>query len=195
MFVSFDKGTAGKKFEIQIDHARKPFSKYPQQLHNFIIKPDRESKGLLVSTIKRVRYLLKELARFHIIGVTEKELGRTMLDRMETVATLRHYLDEVEVSSPIQVFGALDPLSSSIYFLAAAEIFDGPTWLRYAYYNGQCVYPHNYGTLEIGIEVDDDFMRAKIASDNYYFLKKLQLVTILLPLAKGGWEGFQGAIF
>jgi hypothetical protein len=59
--------------------------------------------------------------------------------------------------------------------LAGAEIFDGVTWLRYAYQDDLCVYPHNYGTLKVGIEVDDDFTKSKITSDNYYFMKKLQL--------------------
>jgi hypothetical protein len=34
-------------------------------------------------------------------------------------------LDEAGVKSPIHVFGALDPLTVCLYFVAGAEVFDG----------------------------------------------------------------------
>jgi len=98
-----------------------------------------------------------------------------MLDRMETIARLRRGLDAAGVSAPIQVFGALDPLSSALYCLAGAEIFDGLTWLRFAYKDGQCVYSHNYGVVRVGLDLDDDFVRATVFSDNYSRLRDLQL--------------------
>jgi hypothetical protein len=174
-FVSFDKESAGKTIPRQIAQAAELLSRYPQQLHTFLLKPTRKCRGLLQNTVNIAQPHLKEFAAFNIIGVTEKELGRSMLGRMETIAKLRRGLDAVGVAAPIQVFGALDPLSSTLYCLAGAEIFDGLTWLRYSYRDGQCVYSHNYGVLHIGIDQEDDFVRSKVFSDNYSFLRDMQL--------------------
>jgi len=174
-FVSFDKNSAGKSVARQIEGADALLSRYPDQIHTFLLKPTRRCHGLLQNTVNAAQPQLKEFAAFQIIGVAEKELGRCMLDRMETIAKLRRGLDAAGVSAPIQVFGALDPLSSSLYCLAGAEIFDGLTWLRFSYKDGQCVYSHNYGVLHVGIDQHDDFVRSKVFSDNYSFLRDLQL--------------------
>jgi len=175
-FVSFDKGSAGKSLARQIAEAHALLSRYPRHLHIILLKPTRTCRGLLTNTVNAVQpQHLEPLAGFQVIGVAEKELGRRILDRMETIARLRRGLDAAGVSAPIQVFGALDPLSSSLYCLAGAEIFDGLTWLRFSYEAGQCVYSHNYGVLRVGIDQEDDFVRAKVFSDNYSFLGDLQL--------------------
>ena len=174
-FVSFDKESSGRGIVRQIAEARELFSRYPNQLHTFLLKPTKACRGLLQNTMDIVHPHVKKMADFQIIGVAEKELGRRMLDRMETVARLRKALNDVGIAAPIQVFGALDPLSSTLYCLAGAEIFDGLTWLRFSYGEGQCVYSHNYGVLHIGLDQDDDFVRAKGFSDNYSYLRDLQL--------------------
>ena len=76
------------------------------------------------------------LRAFDIIGVTERELGDSILDRLLALSRLRRQLDEVQVMSPIHVFGGLDPLHTPLYFAAGAELFDGLGWLRYAYREG-----------------------------------------------------------
>lgn len=76
---------------------------------------------------------------FDIVGVTEKELGDTLLDRLEVVAKLRSQLDDFGVSAPIHVFGGLDPLFTPLYFAAGGEVFDGLGWLRYFYQDGVAV--------------------------------------------------------
>jgi hypothetical protein len=94
---------------------------------------------------------------------------------MLTLAKLRMALDQLGIGAPIQVFGALDPISSPLYFLAGAEIFDGLTWLRFAYCGGFCVYQGNYTAIHVGIAPDDDFAVSKMFSDNYATLRDLQL--------------------
>jgi len=175
IFVNYDKNSVGQTLDKQLTGATKLFSRYPNQMHTFLLKPTGRCKGLLRNTVKLLEPVVKDLGGFSIIGITEKELGHTMLDRMETVAVLRGILDKAGVKSPIQVFGALDPLSSCLYFLAGAEVFDGLTWLRFAYVGGQCVYPHNYGVLSAGVDGHDDFIQSKMFSDNYSELRKLQL--------------------
>jgi hypothetical protein len=116
----------------------------------------------------------EEMGSFDIIGVTEKELGRSMLERMVQIANLRIALDGAGVKAPIHIFGALDPLSVCLYYISGAEIFDGLTWIRYAFESGRCVYTHNLGVLKYGLHVRDDLVKSRAMADNYYALQDLQ---------------------
>ncbi len=60
---------------------------------------------------------------FTFIGVTEKELGGSTLDRMVNLAKIRQALDTHEILSPIHVFGSLDPLTSILYFSGGSRSF------------------------------------------------------------------------
>ena len=76
------------------------------------------------------------LRNFDIVGVTEREIGDSIFDRLVKIARLRKSFDLVKVTAPIHVFGGLDPLLTPLYFAAGAEIFDGLGWLRYTYTEG-----------------------------------------------------------
>ena len=76
------------------------------------------------------------LRAFDVIGVTEKEIGNSLLDRLVNITQLRRQLDEAGVESPIHVLGGLDPLYTPLYFAAGGELFDGLGWLRYTYRDG-----------------------------------------------------------
>ena len=76
------------------------------------------------------------LRPFDIVGITERELGESIVDRLVNVAKLRELLNAGGVSPPIHIFGGLDPLFTPLYFAAGAEIFDSLGWLRYAYREG-----------------------------------------------------------
>ena|SRR5437773_267783 len=175
VFVSFDKASAGKSLRVQLRDARRLLEDYPTQLHDFLIKPRRGSGHRISGMLNDIRANASEFARFNVVGVTEKDLGSSALERISTIAQLRTVLDEAGITAPVQVFGALDPVASPLYFLAGAEIFDGLTWLRFAYVEHQCVYHQNYGILRVGIDPHDDFVRTKMLSDNYASLRNLQL--------------------
>ena len=81
-----------------------------------------------------------DLRLFGIVGVTEKELGDSIIGRLEELARLRTALDDAEVDAPVHVFGGLDPLYTPLYVAAGAEIFDGLGWLRYSYRKGFAYY-------------------------------------------------------
>jgi hypothetical protein len=74
------------------------------------------------------------------------------------------------------VFGSLDPVTSILYFLAGAEIFDGLTWLKYSYYNSSAIYTSNYGVLnpELGINTIDSRIKSFTISKNTYYLDKMK---------------------
>lgn len=174
--ISYDHHGARHPFLDQVRDARKHFKACPKQLHLFLLKPETTDQTLLTQALRSAIAHVDELGSFDLIGLTEKELGRSALDRMANIARLRQALDAASIPNPIHIFGALDPLSVCLYYIAGAEVFDGLTWLRYAYDNGRCVYQHNYGTLHYGVNVrNDDQMKAQLMSRNYYYLQDLAL--------------------
>lgn len=129
--VSWDhSGSYGEQIERAQDFfgARKRFAS------TILLKPAGESR---FHDLKRLSGKdVANLRAFDIVGITEKELADTFLDRLAAVARLRKLLDEEDVQAPIHVFGGLDPLSTPLYFAAGSEVFDGLSWLRYAYREG-----------------------------------------------------------
>lgn len=131
--VNWDAEHASKgqpSYDEQIARAQEFFEKHSRFRSDFLLKPERMSKwhhfNQLVPHVARLK-------AFDIIGVTEKELGDTITDRLVSLAYLRRAMDDARVRQPIHVFGGLDPLYTPLYFAAGAEIFDGLSWLRYAY--------------------------------------------------------------
>lgn len=171
VIISFDN--RAMPLPKQMGLARKLFAQYSDQMSDFIIKPDNKKSGKYIDMDSVIPHV-KEFVHFDIIGVTEKELGNSMLNRMLNIAKLRKALDNVNIKNPIHVFGSLDPISSCLYFFAGAEIFDGLTWLRYSYYEGKAVYYQNHGMLEYGVFQDDDFMKARTFRENIYYMIRLQ---------------------
>ena len=88
------------------------------------------------------------LRAFDVIGITEREIGETVLDRLMNIAGLRRHLDEAGVESPIHIFGGLDPLYTPLYFAAGGELFDGLGWLRYAYREGVAMHRDSAAILD-----------------------------------------------
>lgn len=172
--VSYDHHEERVSFAEQIRLAQQRFRGCRTHLHLFLLKPESASQMTLKEALKAAIAGAEELGSFDIIGVTEKELGSSMLDRMVQIATLRRAMDEAEVAAPLHIFGALDPLSVCLYYLAGAEIFDGLTWVRYGYHDGRCIYTHNLGVLRYGLHVNFDAVKARALADNYYCLQDLQ---------------------
>lgn len=163
IFVSYDNENERITISEQIKKANSLFSKYSGQLNTLLLKPENNDPYLNISSI--IPHL-KSLRGFNIIGVTEKELGSSLLDRMCSISELRLALDDSNINAPIHVFGSLDPISTCLYFLAGAEIFDGLTWLRYGYKSGNAMYTSNFAAKHIGIYRSDDFIKARTMQNN-----------------------------
>ena len=88
------------------------------------------------------------LRAFDVVGVTEREVGGTVLDRLVNTARLRQSLDDAGVDAPIHILGGLDPLYTPLYFAAGAELFDGLGWLRYAYREGVAMHRDTAAILD-----------------------------------------------
>ena len=174
VFVSYDHPDERKPFADQVADARRLFRKHHQHLTLLLLKPETKAQTTLDKTIKSAVADASELGNFDIVGVTEKELGRKMIDRMSTIAKLRMAMDEAGVEIPLHIFGALDPLSVCLYYISGGEIFDGLSWLRYGYMDGLCIYTHNLGVVDYGLHMRDDLVRSRALTENYYALQSLQ---------------------
>lgn len=170
--VSFDFPPDDRgDFAQQRARAQELFARYPHLKSDFLIKPEPGSRF-----INELRLIPEatNLRAFDVIGVTEKELGASLLDRLVTLAKLRRTLDDSNVEAPIHVFGALDPLLSPLYFMVGGEIFDGLSWIRYAYIDGIAV--HQDAMTVMRATVDDDSQRrdARRYLSNLVELQKLK---------------------
>ncbi len=174
VFVSYDHSTHRRSVTEQLRDARQAALANPGHLHSFLLKPEAQQHRNLESALQALNARLGELCGFQLLGVTEKELGNSSLERMVRIATLRQALDDAHLPIPIHVFGALDPLSVCLYFVAGAEVFDGLTWSRYAYNSGQCLYIHNNAAVTYGLEINDDEARVRTIRDNLRYLDQLE---------------------
>jgi hypothetical protein len=194
VLVTYDSPHSKTTIKNQIDRGKKHFLKWPRAARNILFKTESVKEPIL--NIKSIIDHKHELANFDVIGVTEKELGKSTLDRMVNIASIRLALQSIGLETPIHVFGSLDSISSPLYFLAGADIFDGLTWLRYAYSDGNTIYKHNYGATHLGISFDDYRVNGKIWSDNYFYLFKVR-EDMQKFLLKGDFGEFRynGALF
>lgn len=176
VIVSYDHHTIREPISDQISKAKELFNKYPEFLSDFLIKPTTKDSSYI--KVEEIIQNVASLNHIDIIGVTEVELGSSIQKRMQNISKIRNAMEGAGITAPIHVFGSLDPVTSILYFLAGAEIFDGLTWLRYAYFNGMAVYPANFGVLhkDNGIHLKDRKVQLQQISKNINNLEKLKYV-------------------
>lgn len=169
--VSFDHPNQPLPLAQQIERAEQLFPDRRDLIKEFLIKPepteDYVDSARIVAQIDR-------LARFPIIGLTDKELGSTMMERLLCVGRLRRALNALGVGTPVHIFGSLDPLTAPLYFLAGADVFDGLAWLRYGFSGGRAIYPQNFEAIELNLNQRSDGSRLVMAERNYFALVKLE---------------------
>ena len=174
VFVSYDHSNERHPVPEQLRRAKDFLHRHPDHLHSFLVKPQSPQERTLEPALQALSEHVGDLVGFQLLGVTEKELGSSVFERMVRIARLRQVLDAAGLSIPIHVFGALDPLSVALYFVAGAEVFDGLTWVRYAYNGGQCVYIQNNAALNYGVEIQGDELRVRTIADNLRYLEQLE---------------------
>jgi len=174
VFVTYDDANDPKGLDEQIERARRMVARYRQQLVAFLVKP--ETKDQRFVQIKDLIKRIGDLAGIPILGITEKELGTSFIERMERIAKLRLALDAEGMNAvPIHIFGSLDPMSVCLYFISGAEIFDGLTWIRYGYYDGMASYLHNVAVRQRLIHRSDGFAKADALRRNLDALAQLTI--------------------
>ena len=172
VFVSFDSTDEPLSIADQLARAIPLTEEFRHQMHAFLAKPDPSQPLIDVAALLgRAR----EISRFSVLGVTEKEIGDSFIARMRTIAELRMGLDQRGLDAlPIHVFGSLDPSTVCLYFAAGAELFDGLTWLRYAYSLDVAMYRHNAALLHDMLTQRDSRVRAWAMANNMGQLEALR---------------------
>jgi hypothetical protein len=187
VFVSFDHPKFRTDTKEQIERARRLILPFGEHARSFLLKP--ESEDAIRLHLDRIIPHLTRLKDFAIVGVTEKEIGNSILSRMMNVARLRKALDRHYPDMPIHVFGSLDTISTYLFFLAGADIFDGLTWLRYAFSDGDTIYRHSFGALRLPITVNSDVVEGRCWSNNYQYMQQMRL-NMAKHLNDGNFEHF-----
>jgi hypothetical protein len=131
MAVTFDFNRPRATIDAQVARARQLMNAYPGLRWDLLVKPGREGDSYVdPSDVLRA---LDDVEGFAAIGLVEDEVGGSLLDRGRILAKLRTALSERGHSTPIHLFGCLDPLLIPYYVAAGADIFDGLEWLRYSF--------------------------------------------------------------
>jgi hypothetical protein len=172
VFISFDSPKERLSIDEQIKRAKSMAPDRSGFLREILLKPETTSQIRL--HMKDIVAKVHALAEFDVIGVTEKEVGNSLTDRMKNIGMLRNALTKAGLDTPIHVFGSLDTITTPLYFLAGADIFDGLTWLRYAYHEGNTIYKQNFGALKFGASVNSDLVNAHCWNSNYYYMKSME---------------------
>lgn len=174
VFVSYDHPDERISAVDQIERAEQTLPTGENQFREILFKP--ETKEAEDTDVEAIVSNIHRLANFDVVGITEKEIGGSLHARMISIARIRRALDDAGLGNkPIHVFGSLDTISTPLYFVAGADIFDGLTWLRFAYQDGLTVYRQNYAALNLGTQIKFDLVDARCFFSNYQHMKEMQL--------------------
>lgn len=169
VLVSFDNPQ--QDLQSQINQASGLFAKYPACASDFLLKPHQTpfiEPNLIASKSD-------ELSHFDILGITEKELGETIQDRVLNLINLRASFDQKGLDIPIHIFGCLDPSSVWLYYLCGADIFDGLTWLRFVFQDNLPVYRNSWAVKNKFITYNEKNLQALAWQNNLATLKDQQI--------------------
>lgn len=188
VMISYDHPNDRYDVREQVKRARGSFAKLTNVGREILLKP--ETKAQQFVQIEEITKHIHGLADFDVIGLTEKELGGSVLRRMTNIAKLRLALTAAGLETPIHVFGSLDTVTTPMYFLAGADIFDGLTWLRFAFHEGMTVYRYAHAALELGVETNRHMVDGRCWYNNYYYLRDLQ-AEMRRFLSDGDFDSFE----
>lgn len=178
VIVSYDNPRRRRPVNEQIKFAKsifKEFSKIDKIFFKeIILKPETSNENEQYISIDAVIQNIEKLKTFNIIGFTEKELGTTLIGVMINICKIRKALNRNKMRQLIHIFGSLDPISTPLYFMCGADIFDGLTWLRYSFYQGLTIYQQNYWFEECPLDSEVFALRMRSAIDNLSYLSELR---------------------
>jgi hypothetical protein len=113
----------------QADSAAEFFKKYPQYATDFLCRPLTTSSPYMdVASITKNVDLFRG---FEVFGVTEQELGPSLIEKCKRLLELRQCLNSQGLEIPIHVFGCFEPMTIVLMSILGGDIFDGLTWARY----------------------------------------------------------------
>lgn len=137
LIVNFDYA-APRSLGDQIQEAQALFARSAAFAGDFLCKPTVEGAAFIDPD--EVLAHADQLAGFDVVGFTEKELGRSLLDRCRNLVRIRRRFHQSGHDTPIHIFGSLDPGTVLAYSLCGADLFDGLAWLRFSFRAGMPTY-------------------------------------------------------
>jgi hypothetical protein len=149
VLISYDHPGVRHTIKEQIEKAEDLFKRRRKFLKEILLKSEKNKQFI---NIEHILENVESLDQFDIIGITEKELGASALDRMLNIAKIRIKMDDAGIKRPIHIFGSLDPVTTPLYYFSGADIFDGLSWLRFMFSNGDTVYIDSFGPKKYGIQ-------------------------------------------
>ncbi|MDJ0619766.1 MAG: hypothetical protein QNJ63_23995 [Calothrix sp. MO_192.B10] len=155
----------------QVELAKYFFQTYPDYASNFLYKPETPESPII--NIDSLLEHVHHLTSFSVLGITEKELGNSILERCRNILKIRSTLNEQDIQIPIHILGCLDPFLIISYFLCGADIFDGLAWLRYAFVEGLTLYPSTAALMQADWHYTDK------ERDEIYSIKNLESLSSL----------------
>ena len=155
----------------QVKSARSFSETRPNFVSDFLCKPVTSESDYL--NLKEVEKSAGSLSEFDIIGVTEKELGSSPVERCTNLLGLRKSLESVGLNTPIHIFGCLEPIGIVLLAMCGGDIFDGLTWARYAFHGDILVYPGSAQLLGQQWSEDDSVVQRSLAVRNLNSLTEL----------------------
>lgn len=178
VIISYDHPRKRIPIDKQIELAELTFKNLSKTKSEFlkelVIKPETNKPNEQYISVEEIIKNTKKMKSFDILGLIEKELGTTLLDSMVKLCKIRENLNKNKIQKLIHILGSLDPISTPLYFMCGADIFDGVTWLRYSFYEGLTIYQQNYWFRN---HLDSKSFASRLWSfiDNFRYLQKLKL--------------------
>ena len=172
VLISYDHPSERYPIIKQIELAKDLFKRRKRFLKEILLKT--ESKESIRIKVEKVIENLDQLKSFDIIGFTDKELGNTVFKRMQNIAKIRKAMDEKGMTNKIHIFGSLDTITTPLYFISGADIFDGLSWLRHVYHKGNTLYLDSYGPMLYGADEDQRRIWIQVVYSNYRYLRNLK---------------------
>lgn len=146
VFISYDDWDNPQPTSYQIKLSLDFFAEYPEAASDFLYKPETKESSYI--NVTELLNHVNKLASFSILGITEKELGDSIIERCRNLLIIRSVLNDNELQIPIHILGCLDPSLIIAYFLCGSDIFDGLAWLRYVFTEGMAFYPSTATLLQ-----------------------------------------------
>lgn len=169
ILVSYDNPK--QDFRSQANLARGFFAKYPICATDFLLKPHQTA----FIEIDQITDIIDELGSFDILGITEKELGETIQNRAINLVNIRTMLNQKGIDIPIHIFGCLDPISTWLYSLCGADIFDGLAWLRFVFHDNLPIYRNSWAVKNGFLTYNEIDLKALGWQNNLVALREQQI--------------------
>lgn len=185
VLVSYDHPRERYSTSDQIQRADEMLPTGPRLFRELLLKPepasiDTDSSAQATKTVNvnAIVSHISEMNKFDAIGVTEKEIGLTLRDRLLNIARIRRAMMQTGMESkPIHIFGSLDTICTPLYYVAGADIFDGLTWLKFSYEAGMTMYRQSYVARTLGMDfvLDRDLVDLQCHWANIAYLKDFEI--------------------